>query len=141
MEGKATLKLRKPLKENIQNLYFENYDVYHCEYVFNKGITKGGDIRTEILGGNIRVVLPMFPTNDLLSWAFDSEKKLNGEISIHDAYEESLEKIYFEDARCVEFHIHYEPGTHIPNVMLSLTINARRMIIGDVEYKNPYSKK
>lgn len=139
MDGKATLKLRKPSKDNTQNLYFLNYDVIHCEYSFDKGITKEGQVRTEVLAGNIRVALPMLPTDELMAWVFDSSKKYNGEISINDAYEESLEKIYFEEGRCVGFRMHYEPAGSGQDVVLLLTINAQRMIIGDVEYKNRYN--
>ncbi|MDH6311110.1 hypothetical protein M2451_003976 [Dysgonomonas sp. PFB1-18] len=139
MDGKATLKLRKPSKDNTQNLYLHNYDVIHCEYSFDKGITKEGQVRTEVLAGNIRVALPMLPTDELMAWVFDKSKKYNGEISINDAYEESLEKIYFEEGRCVGFRMHYEPAGSGQDVVLLLTINAQRMIIGDVEYKNRYN--
>jgi hypothetical protein len=138
MDGKAYLKLRKPSKDNTQNLYFHNYDVIHCEYSFDKGITKEGQVRTEVLAGNIRVALPMLPTDELMAWVFDKSKKYNGEVTINDAYEESLEKIYFEEGRCVGFRMHYEPGDNGQNVVLLLTINAQRMVIGEVEYKNRY---
>lgn len=137
MDGKATLKLRKPQKDNLQHLYFGNYDVIHCDYSFNKGITKGGKVRTDVVAGNIRVALPMLPDNDLLSWVFDSYKKLNGEITMHDANEESLGKIYFEEGRCVGFRMHYEPSEdQTRNVILLFTINAQRIILGESEYKN-----
>jgi hypothetical protein len=138
MDGKATLKLRKPGKDNVQNLYFYNHDVIHCEYSFDKGITKEGQVRTEVLAGNIRIALPGLPTDGLMAWVFDSNKKYSGEITINDAYEESLEKIYFEQGRCVGFRMHYEPCGAGLNIILLLTINAQRMITGDVEYKNRY---
>lgn len=136
MNGKATLKISKPQKNNIQNLYFENYDVIHCDYSFNKGITKSGQVRTDVLGGNIRVALPMLPTNELLAWVFDSYKNYNGEITLHDAHEESLGKIYFEQGRCISFRMHYEPSGKAPNIVLLLTINAQHIIIDESEYKN-----
>lgn len=139
MDGKGIFKLRKPSKDNIQNLYFENYDLLHCEYSFDKGITKEGKVRTEVLAGNIRLALPMLPTAELLSWAFDRSKKYNGEIMIHDAHEESVDKIYFEQGRLVGFRMHYEPNSDKENVILLLSINAQRMIVGDVEYVNRWS--
>lgn len=139
MEGKGTLRLRKPKSDNIQNLYFENYDLIHCEYSFHKKISKQGEVRSDVLSGNINVVLPMLPNDELMAWVFDSYKKYNGEISINDAHEEVLEKIYFEEGRCVEFRFHYEPSDSHQHVFLLLTINAQRMIIGDVEYKNTWN--
>ena len=139
MDGQGILKLRKPMKDNPQNLYFENYELLHCEYSFDKGITKEGKVRTEVLAGNIRVALPMLPTAELLTWAFDRSKKYNGEIIVHDAHEESVDKIYFEEGRLVGFRMHYEPNEDKENVILLLSINAQRMIIGDVEYINRWN--
>ena len=135
MDGKATLRLRRPQKDNAQNLYFENYDVIHCDYSFNKGITRQGEVRTDVVAGNIRVALPMLPGEELLSWVFDSYKKLNGEIAMQDA-EESLAKIYFEEGRCVGFRMHYEPVGKGQCVVLLITINAQRIILGESEYQN-----
>lgn len=139
MDGKATLKLKKPLKDNIQHLYHEKYDVLYCHYGFDKGITKDGDVRTSAQIGNIRVALPMLPTKELLSWALDRTKKYNGEITIHDAYEESMDKIYFEEARCVGFRLHYQPTDIGSSVIVLLTINAQRVIVNNVEYNNPWN--
>lgn len=140
MDGKATLRLRKPHKDNTQNLYFENYEILHCDYAFNKGITKEGEVRTDVLGGNIRVALPILPTPELLTWVFDGYKKYNGEITLHDGYEESMGKIYFEEGRCVSFRMHYEPSEDVSrNIILLLTINAQRIIVGQMEYKNRFN--
>lgn len=139
MDGKATLKLRKPLKDNVQHLYHEYYDVLYCHYGFDKGITKEGDVRTSAKAGHIRVALPMLPTGELLSWMLDKTKKYNGEVTFHDAHEESLDKVYFENARCVGFRLHYQPVSTGSSVVVILTINAGRIMVGDVEYVNTCS--
>lgn len=136
MDGKATLMLRKPLKDNVQHLYHEKYDVLYCHYGFDKGITREGDVRTSAQISNIQVALPMLPSNELLTWVLDKSKKYNGEITIHDSQEESLDKIYFEEARCVGFRLHYQPSDTGSSVMILLTINAQRVIVNDVEYIN-----
>lgn len=135
MEGKATLKLRSPLTDNPQHLYHENYDVFHCEYSLNKATDKVGRADSVVRGGNIMVALPILPNDNIMSWVFDASKKYNGEITINNAFSESLEKIYFEEGRPVGFRLHYEPGDST-NVMIILTINAQRMIIGEAEYTN-----
>lgn len=137
MDGKATLRLRRPQTDNIQNLYHENYEVMHCEYTLSKGTTKSGEVNSDVMAGNILVALPILPNDNIMSWVFDVSKKYNGEITIHDAFQESLEKIYFEEGRPVGFRFHYEPGT-TTNIVLLLSINAQRIIIGDTEYKNSY---
>lgn len=135
MEGKATLRLRSPQTDNIQHLYHESYDVMHCEYALHKGKNYKGEVNSGVQAGNILVALPMLPNDNIMSWVFDTSKKYNGEISIHDAFEESLEKIYFEEARPVAFRLHYEPGDNT-HVIVLLTINAQRLIIGDSEHIN-----
>ncbi|WP_029906682.1 type VI secretion system tube protein TssD [Prevotella sp. 10(H)] len=135
MDGKATLRLRRPLTNNIQNLYHESYDLLHCEYSLSKQVNKQGKVNGNIRAGNIVVALPILPDDNIMTWVFDVSRKYNGEISINDAYEESLEKIYFEEARPIGFRLHYEPGD-TTNVILLLTINAQHLIIGESEYTN-----
>ncbi len=133
MDGKATLRLRSPKKDNIQNLHHENYDVSFYEYSFHKDVNTKGEVEIEVQGGKIIVALPILPTDNLMKWVLDSSLKYNGEITINDGYTESLDRISFEDARPVKFRFHYEPGeeTHL---MVLLTINARRIVTGGSEF-------
>ena len=136
MESAATLRLRRPGTDPASIRRSPDYEVYHCEYAFDKGITKSGEIRTNIIAGNIKVVIPAFPTDELLNWAFDCWKRYSGEIAFNKLHEEVAEKISFEDGRCVSFRIHYESGSNNRNVVLMLTIHAKQMIINNhVEYK------
>jgi len=132
MENAATLRLRRP---EADAAHHSNYEVYHCEYSFDKGITKSGEIRTGVVAGNIKVIIPMLPTDELLNWAFDFQKRYSGEIFLIRSYEEIGDKISFEDGRCVGFRIHYESGKNNMNTVLALTISAKQMIVSNVEYK------
>lgn len=133
MEGKAVLKLRSPEKDNIQHLYHENYEVVFCEYVLNKPQDRHGNVNGGIRGGNITLALPLLPSDDLMTWVLDASKKYNGEITIHDAFSESLDKIYFEGARPVGFRLHYEPSDIHP-VMIVLNISVQKLIVGQSEH-------
>lgn len=135
MDGKATLRLKSPQHDNTQHLYHENYDLLHCDYSLSKNTDKNGRVDDGIQAGNITVVLPMLPNDKILAWLFDTQRKYNGEITINDAHSESLERIYFEEGRPVNFRFHYEPG-EVNNVLLILTINTQRLIIGEAEYVN-----
>ncbi|NDV78487.1 type VI secretion system tube protein TssD [Dysgonomonas sp. 511] len=137
MEGKAILRLRSPKTDNIQHLYRESYELMYCEYSLDKTVDRKGQVNSDIAGGNIQVALPILPNDDIMSWVFDAERKYNGEVTINDAFSESLEKVYFEEGRPVSFRFHYEPGD-TTNVMLLLTINAQKLIIGATEYENSY---
>lgn len=134
MDGIAILKLHRPLKDNIQNLYFQNYDVSYCQYSLSKKVDAKGEVCEDVTGGTIYVTLSVLPTDDLMAWVFDRYKKYDGEITLQDAHEESVDKIYFEEARCLDFNLKQgDPDSS--GVALSLTIYAERMIIGDAEYK------
>ena len=135
MDGRATLSLRSPQKDNTQHLYHEYYDVLHCNYSLSKSTSENGQVTSDIRSGNITVALPMLPNEDILKWLFDTQRKYNGEITINNGEDESLEKIYFEEGRPTSFRFHYEPS-ETTNVLLILTINAQRLIIGDAEYTN-----
>ena len=135
MEGKASLKLRCPEKDNLHHLYHENYNVIFCEYALNKPIDRYGEVKGNIVGGNITVALPVLPSDELMTWVFDVSKKYNGEITIHDAFSESLEKIYFEGGRPVNFRLHYEPSdTNL--IVIVLNISVQKLIVGKSEYIN-----
>ncbi|MDR1347223.1 MAG: hypothetical protein LBJ63_02165 [Prevotellaceae bacterium] len=138
MNGRVILKLRKPVKDNPQHLYFENYQALYYDYSLQKTVNQSGEVRSNTQAGNIRIALPMLPTDELLSWIFDSTKKWNGEITLDDMEEESIEKVYFEEGRCVGFRLHYEPAGSESGIVLLLTVNVQRMIIGNVEYENPW---
>jgi len=125
------------MTDNIQGLHFQNYDLIHSEYSFHKDINRNGEVLSDVVGGNIRVALPVFPTDELLAWVFDHGKKFNGEIVINDTNEEVIEKIYFEQARCVEFRLHYEPSEN-NNIVLLMTINVQKMKVGTIEYENTW---
>lgn len=137
MEGRATLKLQIPQTDNVQRLARESYDVIHCEYSLNKSMNHRGEVNSDVRAGSIHVALPMLPNDSIMSWVLDPTKKYNGEITINDAFQESLERVYFEEARPVSFRLHYEPG-ETTHVVLLLTINAQRMVIGNTEYKNSW---
>lgn len=123
--------------DNIMGLHFQNYDLIYSEYSFHKKVSKEGEVLSDVAGGNIRVALPVFPNDDLLAWVFDHGKKYNGEIVITDANEEVIEKVYFEQARCVEFRLHYEPS-ETNNIILLMTINVQKMNLGTIEYENTW---
>lgn len=135
MNGKAILKLRNPKSDHMRNFHHHCYELTHCEYALKKETDKLGRVCGGISSGNILMALPVLPDDNLMNWLLDVNKKYNGEITVNDAFSESLEKIYFEEGRPVNFRFHYEPGSKI-NVMLLLTIHVRRLIIGDAEYKD-----
>lgn len=138
MQTKAQLKIQKPQQNNVQHLFIQHLDLTHAEYSFHKEVDERGEVRSEVLSGNIKCVSEVLPNEFLLNWMLDTQKKYNGELVFLDEDQESIDKLYFEQGRCVELKLHYEPGAGASNVLVILTINAQKMDIGTVEYLNRY---
>ncbi len=136
VDYKAYLKLRIPKQDNVMGLSWERYKVARCDYEFHRGTNSKGEICTGMFMGVIRIELSETPTDNLMGWVFDHFKHYNGEITIMDASEATtLEQVYFEDARCVDFTLRYKVGEK-PVVVSVLTIAAKQMQIENVYFEN-----
>lgn len=136
VDYKSYLKLKIPRQDNVMGLSWERYKVARCNYDFRRGTNRNGEISTDMSMGVINLELAEVPTDSLMGWVFDHFKKYNGEITILDAGEATtLEQVYFEEARCVDFTLCYKPGEK-PVVRTILTIAAEKMQIGNVYFEN-----
>ena len=135
VEYKSSLKLKIPKNENIMGLSWEQYNILNCEYELNRGVDKNGEICTFLKGGIITLDLVDLPTDFLMGWIFDHMKKYNGEVTIFETVQETMEQIYFEDARCIDFKMEYKVGK-IPYVITKLTLAVGKMQIGEVHFEN-----
>ncbi len=135
VEYKAYLKLKIPQKDNILGLSWEQYKVMDCDYEFYKKTNRVGEVASGVKGGEINLTISDMPTDELMAWVFDHFKKYNGEITIMDTDGETLEQIYFENARCVDFKMCYE-GLERPHTKTYLKLSVGNMTIGDVLFDN-----
>lgn len=135
VEYKAYLKLKIPQKDNIMGLSWERYNVVDCDYEFYKKTNRIGEVSSGVKGGVINLSISDIPTRELMAWVFDHFKKYNGEITIIDTDETTLEQIYFENARCVDFKMRYE-GLERPHTKTYLKLSVENMQIGDVLFDN-----
>lgn len=135
VEYKASLKLKIPQHDNIMGLAWECYEVINCHYEFRKKINAEGEVCSSIRGGLIHLELSDLPTDDLMGWVFDHAKRYNGEISLFDTDQETIEQVYFEDARCVDFKLCYQVAQK-PYTLTKLILLAGKLQIGDVHYEN-----
>jgi len=135
VEYKAYLKLKIPQKDNIMGLSWERYNVIDCDYEFYKKTNRAGEVASGVKGGEINLTLSDVPTDELMAWVFDHFKKYNGEVTIMDTDETTLEQIYFENARCVNFKMCYG-GLDRPHTKTHLKLSVENMKIGDVLFDN-----
>lgn len=135
VEYKAYLKLKIPQKDNIMGLSWERYRVIDCNYEFYKKTNKSGEVISGLKGGEINLTLSDLPTDELMAWVFDHFKKYNGEVTIMDTDDATLEQVYFENARCVDFKMRYE-GLERPHAKTYLKLSVENIKIGDVPFDN-----
>jgi hypothetical protein len=81
------------------------------------------------------LTLSDLPNDELMVWIFDHSKFYNGEITIVDLDGETLDQIYFEEARCVNFDLHYGLDTQF-SPETRLTLNVGRIQTGNVYFEN-----
>lgn len=135
VEYKSYLKLKIPKRINILGLSWERYSVISCSYDLWQDTKKDGEPHSKIKGGTIHVTLSNLPNEALMAWVFDHAKFYNGEITIVDLGGKTLEQVYFEEARCVNFDLHYGLDTQF-KAETRLTLNVRRLQIGEAYFEN-----
>jgi hypothetical protein len=69
---------------SISGLYKNSYELESCSYCFSQGTYTDGKAQTDVRGGTIYITYPGLPTNEMLRWALDSHKYLDGTLVICD---------------------------------------------------------
>jgi hypothetical protein len=131
-ECKAFLKLKIPREDNIMGLSWERYELVDCDYLFHKGMNRDGEVCTGLKGGRFTVSIIGVPSDELLAWMFDHVKKFNGEVTVMDTSEETLEQVYFEQARLTDLSLHYK-AENSPN-----TVTTLKMVVESLRINNAY---
>ncbi|MDR3338877.1 MAG: hypothetical protein LBT25_02070 [Candidatus Symbiothrix sp.] len=135
----AFLKIGIPQRDNPMGLSRERYKVIACKYAFSQQISKIGEVRSSVRAGNIYLSLSDLPTDELMAWIFDHAKYYNGEVTFIDTAGETIEQLYFDEARCVDFNLHYGADTQFC-AETRLTLLAQKMRIGDACFENKMRK-
>jgi len=107
------------------------FDLLSYDYKFEKTVTKRGEVLGNMEGGDIRITISGFPTNELLVWMFNPCIQKDGEI-IDSAglIQSGKEHISLKNAECLNFRIHSDKN----EVQLILEIHADSINFGDSCY-------
>ncbi|MDR1222186.1 MAG: hypothetical protein LBL07_04820 [Tannerella sp.] len=133
-ECKAFLKLKIPQKDNIMGLSWERYEVVSCDYQFHKDVNRNGEVCSGLKGGLITLSIIGEPSDEILGWMFDHVKRFNGEVTVLDANEETLEQVYFEEARCMDLTLSYRADGK-PHTVTVLKLLVEEMQIGNIYFE------
>ncbi|MDR2148868.1 MAG: hypothetical protein LBE91_20705 [Tannerella sp.] len=131
---KAYLKLKIPKWYNVMGLSWERYELVECDYYFHKGTNLNGEVNTGVKGGMFTASVVGTPSRELLAWMFDHTKKFNGEVTVMDTYNETIEQVYFEEARLTGLKLHYK-AENIPDTVTVLTMIVDSLQIGDAYFE------
>ncbi|MDR3095068.1 MAG: hypothetical protein LBU62_10595 [Bacteroidales bacterium] len=131
----AYLKLKIPEKDNIMGLSWERYELSSCDYQLRKDMNRDGEVCSDLKGGLFEMSIIGEPSDELLAWMFDHAKKFNGEVTVTDTSEETLEQVYFEQARLTHLSIHYK-ADNTPNTVTELKMAVDNLRIGNAYFEN-----
>jgi len=126
---------------NLDSLLKSGYELSDCEFSFKQGIDDKGEASTEVYAGTIIMNLPMLPPDSIIKWAMESRTRYDGMIVLLDHFDNPNEKIYFENAACVNFNFEFNDiGESYPST--SITIRAERLVLGHsgIDFDNFWTK-
>lgn len=102
------IKLRNTNRDKLQEAKADVYNLINYSYQFEKPSDRNGEITGSTQGGDIRVNIQDYPTENILGWMLNPYKQMDGEVILCDEKAGTIhEHIAFENARCINLHFSY----------------------------------
>lgn len=123
---------------DIVSLIKGGYEIIDCEYSFNQGVDAKGRVSTKVHGGSLSIVLSQLPPQPIIEWGIKPRKYMDGMIVVVDAENIPLEKIFFQQAKCVDMEVDYtQTGNSYTSTKLLL--QAAKLVVGEgVDFENEW---
>lgn len=132
------LKIGNPTSTSLMDMYQDSYQLIGCEFEFSQGIDFRGKPQTEVHGGSFYITYPQLPSRDMIQWMLDTRKYQSGAIVTHDSQGNTLEKVIFEKATCVNMEISYiRQGKSY--IATNMCIQAQKIVFGSEEFENNWA--
>lgn len=123
---------------DIKSLLQKGHEILDCNFSFLQGTDPSGKATTKVHGGTITMTLSRLPSLEVIEWALQSRKYMDGCIVLTDAENNPIEKTYFRQAACVDMEIHYQQ-TGSSYAATRLIIQAGCLIVGDgITFENEW---
>lgn len=117
---------------NILDLMKGGLEIMDYNFSIYQGIDDKGKATTRTAAGSINLTISQLPNEEIIEWALNSRKYLDGCIVLLDGDNSPVEKIVFKNAACVNFDITYAvKGTGYAATRLSIQAEAINMGDGD----------
>lgn len=125
---------------DIKSLVSGGYEILDCSFSFQQGVDNTGKATTKVHGGAMQIAIPQLPPKDVIEWALESRKYMDGTIVILNAENIPLEKIEFKQAACVSMEVDYT-ATGNSYASTKLVVQAAQLIVGEgVDFENEWIK-
>jgi hypothetical protein len=115
---------------DIRSLTERGYEISDCGFSIKQVIDDKEKMTTKACFGAIEITLSRLPSNEIIEWAFNSEKYYDGAVITLDAENVLLEKVIFQNAACTNFHMNYERQGDI-HMLTEISLRAQKVIVGD----------
>lgn len=115
---------------DILNLLKGGLEISNCSFSFTQDMDINGKATSKVNGGVIEITIPQLPPPSIVDWAIDSRQYKNGSIIMLSSENIPIEKVFFENAACIDFEIEYAfSGKDYTTT--KFIIYAERIIVGD----------
>jgi hypothetical protein len=120
----------------------KSFPILKCEYHFSQEVNLFGKPIPRVISKPIRLELMGSNDETNISWATNSQKKLDGTISFYKSNKSVFKEIKFENGYCIKYKedIHPLKGSKsVPDYVVSMEISAKTISIGDIKHDNHWS--
>lgn len=113
-------------------------ELVHCSVSFYQGIDYKGQVQTAVRAGDIVLTYDGLPSKEVIEWAMTSTKLYSGVLVLCDSDEMPIDKIFFEDAACINMSVNYiNEGKS--SIITQLRLQARKLISGHETLVQPWT--
>jgi len=117
---------------NILDLIKGGIEILDYSFSIQQGIDNKGKATTKTCAGSINLTISQLPNKEIIEWALNSRRYLDGCVVLLDGENNPVEKIVFKNAACVNFDITYAAkGSGYAATRLSIQPEAINMGDGD----------
>lgn len=120
----------------------QDFPVVNCSYEFSQATSERGRASAKVRSGLLTLHLDVPDGDQLLAWATDPLKKLNGYLIFQETNRPvARERLSFEDGFCVSYEEIFVSGTDTAGAYRCvLQISAAKLMLGTFEKDNAWTQ-
>lgn len=118
----------------------QEFPLVQCSYEFNQATSERGRVMAKVRSGLLVLHLDVPDSDQLVAWANDPHKKMDGSVVFHQTDRPTVrEQLFFEDSFCVAYEEAFQSGAAPEGAYrCTLHISAGRLTLGTVAKDNTW---